>query len=150
MISHTDKTIRYNQGRLNGTIMLTGKHWKWYQPNDHRTGDCVIRAYSKFAGVDWLTAFDTLVPIARKYQENLYGVLECVKTDIPELNLEYHTIPIVKGQKRMTVEEFCLHHPVGNYFVRIANHTVAVVDGYYHDIWECGDSAIVAYFTKSK
>ena len=146
MISN-DKSIRYNKTRPNGEVMITGKRWKWFQPNNHRTGDCVIRSFCKYWDVDWLTAFDRLVPAARKRQENLGLLLQCADGDMEDLGLVWHSIPITKGKKRMTVEQFTKRHSEGRYILKISNHVVAVKDGWYWDIWECGDSALYGYWT---
>ncbi len=144
MISR-DKSIRYSASRPNGEIMITGKHWKWFQPNNHRTGDCVVRSYCKYYDIDWLTAFDMLIPIARERQENLGLLFQYAKGDIADL--EWHPLTIAKGKKRMTVEEFARKHPDGRYILKVSNHVVTVKDGYYWDIWECGDCALYGYWT---
>lgn len=146
MISN-EKSIRYSGSRPNGELMISHKHWKWYQPNNHRTGDCVIRAHSKYYDLSWVETFDQLVPVARREQENL-GRLYLDRTgDIDDFKLVWHPVPIVKGKKRMTVEEFCKRHHDGRYIVKVSNHVVTVKDGYYWDIWECGDSALFGYWT---
>ena len=146
MISR-DKTIRYSAKRPNGELMISHKHWKWFQPNNHKTGDCVIRAFCKYWDVDWLTAFDMLVPVARKRQENLGLLLQYADGDISEVGLKWYSLPAVKGKKRQTVESFAKNHPTGRYILRVASHVVAVVDGFYWDIWESGDCAIYGYWT---
>ena len=143
-----DRTIMYSQTRPSGELMITGKHWKWYQPNNHRTGDCVIRSISKYYGITWLEAFDMIVPLARAKQENMGRVLLDTIGNVDEFGLVWHNIPIKKGHKRPTVEKFAKEHPSGRYIVKVSNHVVTVKDGYYWDIWECGDKAIYGYWTE--
>ena len=147
MAISNDKTIRYNQNRPNGELMITGKRWKWYQPNDHRTGDCVIRSISKYFDITWLEAFDMLVPIAREMRENMGRVMLDTKGNVDKFGLEWHGVPIQKGRKRPTVEKFAKEHSAGRFIVKVSNHVVTVKDGYYWDIWECGDCAIYGYWT---
>ena len=142
-----EKSIRYSNNRPDGELMRSHHHWKWFQPNNHRTGDCVIRSHCKFFNQTWLEAFDALVPIARAKQENLGRIYLDSTGDIDQLNLKWHSIPIQKGKKRITVEDFCKKHPEGRYICKISNHVVCVKDGFYWDIWECGDSALYGYWT---
>ena len=139
--------IRYSQKRENGELMISHKHWRWFQPNNHRTGDCVIRSFCKYMDVNWVTAFDRLVPIARERQENLGLLFQYADGDMKELGLIWHPLKVVKGKKRITVEEFAKSHKEGRYILRVSNHVVTVKDGYYWDIWECGDCCVYGYWS---
>lgn len=140
-----DKTIRYSQSRPNGELMISHRKWRWYQPNDHRTGDCVIRAYSKYHDIDWLSAFDILMPLARERKENLTLLFQYANGDIA--GMKWHSLPAIKGRKRITVERFAKDHKEGRYILKVANHVVAVKDGYFWDIWDCGECCVYGYWT---
>ena len=146
MIS-VDKSIRYSQKRPNGETMISGRNWKWFQPNNHRTGDCVVRSLCKYLDLDWLSTFDRLVPIARERQENLGNLLQYADGDVSELGLCWTPISVAKGEKRITVDQFAKRNPTGRFILRVANHVVAVKDGWYWDIWDCGDYTVYGYWT---
>lgn len=97
--------------------------------------------------VDWVTAFDRLVPIARERQENLGLLFQYADGDMEELDLIWHPLKVVKGKKRITVEEFAKSHKEGRYILRVSHHVVTVKDGYYWDIWECGDCCVYGYWS---
>lgn len=97
--------------------------------------------------VDWVTAFDMLVPIARERQENLGLLFQYADGDMKELDLIWNPLKVVKGKKRITVEEFAKSHKEGRYILRVSNHVVTVRDGYYWDIWECGDCCVYGYWS---
>lgn len=106
-----------------------------------KKGDCVIRAYAHVFDVSWLEAFDILCERARRTYDvpnddlNLIGYCE-------EHGHERQTYKAIKGQKRMTAEDFARKHPEGKYLLRLANHITACVNGKIYDSWNCGNSAV--------
>lgn len=54
---------------------MADKNYRYYQPNKKdlkdKCGDCSIRAITKFFGMSWVEAFDSLVVYARETQQML-------------------------------------------------------------------------------
>ena len=130
---------------------MSNKNYKYYQPNKKDIkddyGDCVIRALTKVLGKEWLEVFEELIPIARE--------LQCMPNGKPSYEaylkskgFEYHGISNRKGTKRPTVNSFAKEYKEGTFFLRVANHVVAVVDGIYYDTWDSGEKSIYGYWSK--
>lgn len=128
------------------------EYFRQYNCNPSYTGghkydkaDCVIRAFSKAAGITWLESFDILAKRARE----TYDVPNSMN-NYPQVLIDYgfkkHTVPVVKGQKRMTVEDFCKIHSKGRYCLKVANHLTAVVNGICYDQWNPANKCVYAYY----
>lgn len=130
---------------------MASKNYKYYQPNKKdlkdKYGDCVVRALTKVTGKDWVQVFDELIPIARELQCMPNGQ-PCYEAYLKQNGFTYQGISNKKGTKRPTVDRFAKDHPNGVYFLRVANHVVAVVDGIYYDTWESGNYSLYGYWTK--
>ena len=126
------------------------KYYRYYNPNEKdekdRFGDCVIRALTKVLDKTWLEVFDELVPIAREMQ-CMPNQDACYKKYLIENGYIYTGISNGYGKKRPTVQDFAKSHKAGRYFVRVANHVVAVVDGIYYDKWDCGSKCLYGYWS---
>lgn len=122
--------------------------FRYYQPNEldkkHETGDCVIRALSKVLNLSWVETYDALVPIGRELHENMD--LKCAVRLLETNGFVAESIKVTKGSKRPTVESFAKEHPQGKYFLQVASHVVAVVDGFYYDTWNCGASCLYKFW----
>lgn len=127
------------------------KKYKYYQPNKKdlkdQYGDCVIRALTKVLNKEWHEVFDELVPIARE--------LQCMPNGKPsyekylQMNgFKYQGISNKKGTKRPTIKSFTKEHTEGTYFLRVANHVVASIDGIYYDTWDSGEYSLYGYWYK--
>ena len=127
------------------------KRYKYYQPNKKdlkdQYGDCVIRALTKVMDKEWLEVFDELVPIAREIQSTL-GMKIVYETYLKNNGFEYVGISNKKGSKRPTVESFAKDNREGTYYLNVANHCVAVVDGVYYDTWDSGHKSLYGYWIK--
>lgn len=125
--------------------------WKYYQPNKKDLkddyGDCVIRALTKVTGKEWLEVFEELLPYAREFQCMPNGK-PCYGKYLEDTGFTYVGISNKKGTKRPTVQRFALDHKEGTYFLRVANHVVAVVDGYFYDTWDSGECCLYGYWIK--
>lgn len=108
-------------------------------------GDCVIRALSIAGGISWLEAFDLLVTYARKTYDVPSGQT-CYEKVYEKFGFVKHSVRVVKGEKRMTVEDFCKKHPGGRYILKVANHNTAVVDGICRDTWNPANKCVYTYF----
>lgn len=130
---------------------MRNKYCIYYQPNKKQsskgTSDCVIRALTKVMGKEWLEVFDDLTVIAREAQ-TMPNNKECYTKYLTDNNFKYTGISNKKGTKRPTVYSFAKEHKNGTYFVVVANHVVAVVDGAYYDTWDSGECCLYGYWEK--
>ena len=126
--------------------------YKYYQPNKldlkDEKPDCVIRSLTKVLDITWFEAFESLIPYARKLQTTP-TCRECYEQYLLDNGFKYTGISNRKGSKRPTVESFSNLHKNGVYFLNLANHTVAVVDGIYYDTWDCGNCCLYGYYERS-
>lgn len=130
-----------------------GQYFKYSNPNpaaaERHTlkwdrGDCAIRAVAHALNITWLRAFDLLTSYARsKY--NVLNDRGLTRAFFTEYGYTYVGLKPERGKHRMTVEEFAKTHKKGYYFISIANHFTACVNGKIYDVWNCGDSAVNGY-----
>lgn len=73
---------------------------------------------------------------------------QCYESYLKENDFTYHGISNKKGSKRPTVDRFAKDHKSGIFFLNVANHCIAVVDGYYYDTWESGSCCLYGYWEK--
>lgn len=115
-------------------------------PDKNKTTDCVIRAVSFALDQPWEMTFTHIA-------------VEClIHHDMPEANYIWAGYLKSKGYKRRlipdtcpncyTVRDFCLDYPHGTYILGTGSHAVAVRDGDYYDIWDCGDEIPIYYWMK--
>ena len=117
-----------------------------YNPNpiNNRTGDCVIRALTKFLNIDWDTVYLDLFAIAFKKKDmmdknSIWGYY------LSSLGYERKFIPN-SCPMCYTIADFCDDHPIGKYIVATDSHVVAVVNGDYYDTWDSGDKIPMFYW----
>ncbi len=131
---------------------MASRNYKYYQPNrkdlKDEYGDCVIRALTKVMGKEWLEVFEELLPYVRKFQCMPNGK-KCYGRYLEANGFTYHGVSNKKGVKRPTVDRFAKDNKTGTYFLRVANHCVAVVDGIYYDTWDSGEKCLYGYWEKS-
>ncbi len=125
--------------------------WKYYQPNKKdlkdKYGDCVIRALTKVLEMDWLEVFDDIHPISRELQVP-FNCKPCYEAYLESKGFKYTGISNKKGSKRPTVQSFTKDHKEGTYLVIVANHVVAVSEGYFWDTWDSGEKSMYGYWEK--
>ena len=130
---------------------MTRTQFEYYQPNQKdikdKYGDCVIRALTKVLGKSWVEVFDELTPIARKIQ-TMPNCKPAYEEYLKIKGFIYQGISNKKGSKRPTVESFTKEHPIGTYYLNVANHCVAVVDGKFYDTWNSGHKSLYGYWIK--
>lgn len=133
---------------------MGSRRYVYYQPNEKdiadKFGDCQIRALSKALNCSWLEAFDKAIAVCREEWVSLIfdAPVPIRSRMLEKLGFEYHGISNKKGTKRPTVDSFAKEHPTGTYICGVAHHEVAVVDGKYYDIWDCGYCSMYGYFEK--
>lgn len=117
-----------------------------FEENRHyKVGDCVIRAFAVAADIKWIEAFDILVENARKTYNVPNGQSNYEKV-FENYGFERKSVKVVKGKKRMTLEDFCKKHKKGNFIVAVANHLTAVVDGVCYDNWNPANKCVYVYY----
>lgn len=125
--------------------------YRYYQPNrkdiKDNYGDCVIRALTKVTGKEWLEVFDEITPISREMQIP-FNCKPCYAEYLKRNGFAYTGISNKKGSKRPTVSSFAKSHQIGVYYLKVANHCVAVVDGHYFDTWDSGYKSLYGYWSK--
>lgn len=132
------------------TATKTKSRNRYFQPNPNKNdkvGDCVVRAMCKAVDRDWDTVFKVLCNIAYR--------LKCMPNSdmaweefLKKNGFAYNKITVTKGSKRGTVAEFAEKNKQGTFVLKIANHLVTVVDGYYYDTWDCGNKSLYGYWNK--
>jgi hypothetical protein len=127
------------------------KYYQYYQPNKKdmkdKYGDCVIRALTKVLDMSWMEVFNDMLPVCTEYQalhNNQIVYTEYLKSK----GFIYVGISNKKGTKRPAVKSFAKDHKYGTYFITVANHVVAIVDGCYYDTWDSGEKSIYGYWKK--
>ena len=134
--------------------MTHDKHFKYFQPNEKdlkdKVGDCQVRAFCKALDLTWLEAFDLTIPICRELQTYTIfdGCRSMTREAMDRLGFDYTGISNKKGTKRPTVKSFAKDHRDGTYIVVVANHVVAVKDGFYWDTWDSGECSLYGFYTK--
>lgn len=130
---------------------MANKTYIYYQPNKKDIkddyGDCVIRALTKVIDKTWMDVFTDMLSICTEYQA-LHNNQVVYTNYLKSKGFTYVGISNKKGTKRPTVKSFATSHKTGTYFVTVANHVVAVVDGHYYDTWDSGDKSMYGYWTK--
>lgn len=121
-----------------------------YNPNplNNRTGDCVIRALTKFLSIDWDTVYLDLFAIAFK-KKDMMDKNSIWGDYLKSLGYERKFIPNACPMC-YSIADFCDDHPIGKYIVATDSHVVAVVDGNYYDTWDSGDKIPMFYWEEGE
>ena len=121
--------------------------FKYYQPNPKgECGDCVVRAVSKAIREDWEDTY-TILSLTGKSLYRMPNERDTYSVVLENYGFKYHGISNAKGSRRPKVSDFARKHK-GIAVLRLANHLVAVEDGYYWDIWDCGRKSLYGYWDK--
>ena len=117
-------------------MSVRDKYFEYFNPNPmQRTDacDCVIRALCAVTVLSWFDVLDKCIEVSKET-----GCMYNSKASIPyrcsKFNLKPMMVPRVKkGEKSMTVQDFCKSHPTGKYIIQTAHHEIGVVQGKYYD-----------------
>lgn len=90
---------------------------------------------------------EEIIPYIKELQA-MPGERLCYETYLKDNGFKYVGISNKKGSKRPTVESFTKEHKNGIYFLNVANHAVASVDGVYYDTWDSGKCCLYGYLVK--
>ena len=131
--------------------MATKSLNRYYNPNPKKLGtnDCVIRSICKATDKDWDVVYRELCEIGFELKV-MPNADESWKEYLMRNHFIQHKVSNRKGMKRPTVSSFAAQNKKGTYILRVANHLVACVDGYYYDTWDCGDKSLYGYWEKKE
>jgi hypothetical protein len=102
-------------------------------------GDCQVRALVVATGLHYPDAWELLYRLQRKHMTPGFQLVGCLKHDPQELGvIRQISCQPAKGQRRLTVRDFCAKYPKGNFIVQVAHHVVGVEDGRYYDRFDSG------------
>lgn len=122
----------------------------FYNPNPKgktNVGDCSVRAVSKATGTTWNVAFWGLVETANELCD-MPSSKKTIEAYLKKEGFEWNGFKVKRGEKRMTVDEFCDVYTHGVYVLRLSGHVVTVIDGAFYDTWDCGASPLYGYWSK--
>ena len=140
--------IRYVRVGVKTDLPVYFDNFEYYQPNDHKCGDCAIRAVSKALNVSWNVSLDILSYSAFKIKEpptSCDNITEALKM----YGFKWVPIKPKRGEKRPTVSQFAKEHSDSTYICRVSGHIVCAKDGKYYDIWDSGDKSLYGYWEKN-
>lgn len=101
------------------------------------TGDCTVRALCTATAMTYREAWNLLYTMQGEHKTCSFRLVEFLRREPRRLHArEYMPFKAVRGQNRMTGQEFCKRYPKGRYLLRLAHHVVAVVDGRLYDTWD--------------
>lgn len=108
--------------------------WKDLRKQIKETNDCTVVTMAQVLGIHYIEARKILAEkFGRKKGKGL-PYEKCAKFD-ETMKAEGYTV--VKGPysegNRISLNQFCIKHPKGAYYVRVRGHAIAVVDGVVYD-----------------
>ena len=130
---------------INDKEVTVHDQFEYFQPNDHITGDCVIRALCKATGWSWKKAY-VFAFLSTIKEQHMPNTKEGERVLYEKLGYKWHAHN--NRKQRPSVIEFAKAHPTGTYVLQLSRHHVCVSDGSYHDIWDCGTRKIYGYYEK--
>lgn len=112
-------------------------------PEGKRVGDCVKRAISKVAEMDYHEVTLELnrykkISGAKKFNSNYNPHKFCENV----LKMQKLSFPAEAGKSRMNGDRFTREFPKGRYILNMAHHWTACVDGKIYDTWDCRDKCV--------
>lgn len=113
-------------------------------PMKRNVGDCSVRAISKALGIDWESAYITIM---------MSGYAMC---DMPSSDAVWSSVLRQNGFYReaipdtcsdcYTAEDFCEEHPQGTYVLAFGGHVATVKDSVLYDSWDSSHEIPQYYF----
>ena len=116
-------------------------------PMMRNVGDCSVRAISKALGIDWETAYITMMISG-------YAMCDMLSSDavwgaVIRKNGFYREAVPDRCPDCYTAEDFCIDHPNGTFVLAFGGHVATVVDGVLYDSWDSSHE-IPQYFYYKK
>ena len=120
-------------------------NFKYYNahPEGKRVGDCVKRAISLVAQMDYHQVQLELnrykkVTGTKKFNDRKNCTAYCEKV----LYMSKLSFPAIAGEERMNGDRFTRAYPKGRYILNMAGHWTACVDGVIYDTWDCREKCV--------
>ena len=120
-------------------------------PEGKRVGDCVKRAISLVAQMDYHQV---------QIELNRYKKITGAKTFNSDYNPHKYcenvlfmtklSFPAEKGKARMSGYTFAKHYPKGRYILNMAGHWTACIDGVIYDTWDCRDKCVYTAYAMNE
>ena len=123
-------------------------HYRYLNTNPHNIDDrdCTIRAISLFLDKTWDEVYWGICRVGFNLKR------------MPSTNVTWKTYLAEQGfypiriphycPNCFSVNDFVLQHPYGKYLLKVDEHVVTVIDGYYYDTWDSGDEIILYYYER--
>lgn len=93
--------------------------------------DCTVRAVAKIMDMTFDDAYDYLAKEAGRKAHKGFNFGSWAHD--PKKSFDWIAFQAVKGQPRMTCIQFCDKYPSGRWFLKMAHHVAAVIDGTLYD-----------------
>ena len=115
-------------------------------PNNNRTGDCVIRAIGAAMGKSWEEVLKDLYEYSLKYKlflgnHELYGIY------LKDHGWIKHSIPYKKNGNLYKLKDWLKKHKEGTLIIIDGNHLTYAIDQKFYDIWDCSEHYVHEYWT---
>lgn len=111
------------------------------------TNDCVVRACSLALGTSWDDAYKLLCDLGFEMKEMPNN--DKVWKKLLE-SQGFRRVIISKGNKKPTVKDLAKISKGKKIVAKVAKHVVTIIDGFYYDIYDCGNSSVYTYYEKTK
>lgn len=115
-------------------------------PDNIDTQDCVVRAISLLLGKDWEEVY--LGICAEGLLQKKMPMTDTVWGDYLRKKGYYLTRLPTHCPVCYSVNDFAIDHPYGRFLLKVDEHVVTVVNGYYYDTWDSGQQIALYYWRK--
>lgn len=96
----------------------------------NETNDCTVKAFAISLGTSYDKAHRHLQNFCERKRRK--GIISREMIPNSLTNTKFSIGPYSKSN-RITLSEFCRRHPVGRFYVVVARHAIAVIDGVVYD-----------------
>lgn len=116
--------------------------------NGDRLTDYSVRAIAKVLGKEWEDAYIGLCAIGHSYKD-MPSSPYVIGMYMKEHGYEKKVIPTSFPQCT-TVKKFSEENTEGKFLLFTENYIVALIDGDYFDIFDCGKEEVIYYYSEVK
>lgn len=115
-------------------------------PDGLDTQDCTIRAISLFLDISWDDAYWGVV--TEGFLQKKMPSTDAVWGRYLEKNNCYLTRVPSDCPLCYTVKDFAKDFNKGRYLLKVNEHVVTVINGYYYDTWNSGNEIVLYYWKR--
>lgn len=116
-------------------------------PEEHKTGDCVVRAIMKAERKTWRSVYDDLCALGRE-NFKMPNNKEIYSLYLKSLGWTKLPMPKKPNNKRYTVGQYSVEHPTGKFLIGINKHLTYLENNILTDTWDCREYSILNVWTK--